>query len=756
MPKQLLTRKAVPFCEWKCSGSDWEGCKKLSRKFPPAETGLSRADGGEGCGSNMGNGVCSRRQRRIFQCLLLVTVVCGMMYGGLMSYEMHKQLRRTEATALKYQQHQESLSAQLQVVYEHRSRLEKSLQKERLEHKKAKEDYLVYKLEAEQSLNKEKQDANSRLNSLQVQHQMLKNQHDELKRQYYELNEQHQAQGEDHGRLLDEHRDRYNKLQQAKEVEVSQLKEHVYNLREENKQLRKAHHEIHTQLQDAQLKHQNLKAVHDQLALTLEDHKSALAVAQAQVDEYKQLKETLNREPNRAQPDPNSIAQQLHAATVTAESHVHQSQQAAKETRAQGEQRPHWDTESMLDNQEEKEANAQSEVNSHPAMSQPGLSERDEDREGEAERKRELAEEEMAQAGQPQKLEEDLDQAHDEQMEEEEEREEEQPDENALDRQRRQPQLDNHAELHQGGQLQQQQQAPAQVYHLKSAYEQQQEQRRLETLRDNERRQIQMRQEALQAQREKVLKEREQRLKEEKEREEQQNREADRKEQLLREEHQRKRLEYENMNEDVPREEDRRTANEGERDVHMLHEEEQEEKRPAHMAPPHQGGVDGEVDPEDDPNNQGEDEFEEAEDEHPAHRAAEEEEEGEEEEPAAPGQHIDSHPGPGRPAMEEELVMAGNPDQQEDALDDQYQEEDEAQEDVAGGEKRQEEGVEEEGEDPYNENTEQNDAKNQDGPRKKQNHQNGAHEEENYEEEEEEVEEDAAGQDKGTNRRAEM
>lgn len=48
----------------------------------------------------------------------------------------------------------------------------------------------------------------------------------------------------------------------------------------------------------------------------------------------------------------------------------------------------------------------------------------------------------------------------------------------------------------------------------------------------------------------------------------------------------------------------------------------------------------------------------------------------------------------------------------------------------------------------------QNDAKNQDGRRKKQNHQNGAHEEENYEEEVEE--EEAAGQDKGTNRRAEM
>lgn len=53
---------------------------------------------------------------------------------------------------------------------------------------------------------------------------LFQNQHEELKKQYYELQEQHQIQGEDHGRLLDEHRDRYEKLQQAKESEVNQLK----------------------------------------------------------------------------------------------------------------------------------------------------------------------------------------------------------------------------------------------------------------------------------------------------------------------------------------------------------------------------------------------------------------------------------------------------------------------------------------------------------------------------------------------------
>lgn len=70
--------------------------------------------------------------------------------------------------------------------------------------------------------------------------------------------------------------------------------------------------------------------------------------------------------------------------------------------------------------------------------------------------------------------------------------------------------------------------------------------------------------------------------------------------------------------------------------------------------------MEGELDPEDDPNNQGEDEFEEAEDEQPQHRATEEEEEAveEEEEPAVPAQHRNTHVGPEQPAVDEELVVS--------------------------------------------------------------------------------------------------
>lgn len=56
---------------------------------------------------------------------------------------------------------------------------------------------------------------------------------------------------------------------------------------------------------------------------------------------------------------------------------------------------------------------------------------------GAEERRRELAEEEMEQAGQPQKLEEEFDGPHNEVDEEEEEPQANKPDENALEREQR-------------------------------------------------------------------------------------------------------------------------------------------------------------------------------------------------------------------------------------------------------------------------------------------------------------------------------
>ncbi|KFW91759.1 Golgi integral membrane protein 4, partial [Phalacrocorax carbo] len=138
------------------------------------------------------------------------------------------------------------------VVYEHRSRLERSLQKERGEHKKTKEDFLVYKLEAQEALNKEKQDSMNRYGALSSQHKILKNQHEDVKKQLLDLQLQHNSLKLEHRKALETHSQKYAQLQQEKDSEVANLQDTVFKLREESKLLRKAHQEVHSQLLSAQ------------------------------------------------------------------------------------------------------------------------------------------------------------------------------------------------------------------------------------------------------------------------------------------------------------------------------------------------------------------------------------------------------------------------------------------------------------------------------------------------------------------------
>uniref|UniRef100_A0A8C4RXR8 Golgi integral membrane protein 4 n=1 Tax=Erpetoichthys calabaricus TaxID=27687 RepID=A0A8C4RXR8_ERPCA len=138
----------------------------------------------------MSSGMCSRRQKGFLQtgvCVLAVAFLSGGMY---LYGQLQNKVKSLESMSLKFRQQQEALSAQLQVVYEHRSRLERSLQKERGEHKKTKEDFLVYKLEAQEALNKEKQDSMSRYGALSSQHKLLKLQ--ELRSQHATLQLSHQ------------------------------------------------------------------------------------------------------------------------------------------------------------------------------------------------------------------------------------------------------------------------------------------------------------------------------------------------------------------------------------------------------------------------------------------------------------------------------------------------------------------------------------------------------------------------------------
>nr|XP_033814553.1 Golgi integral membrane protein 4 isoform X2 [Geotrypetes seraphini] len=698
----------------------------------------------------MGNGVCSRRQRRVLQTLLLLAAVLGFVYGAMVTYDLQKQLKRAEATALKYQQHQETMSAQLQVVYEHRSRLEKSLQKERVEHKKVKEDFLVYKLEAQETLNKGRQDSNNRYSALNVQHQMLKNQHEDLKKQHSDLQAEHQKLGEDLTKTFSDNKQKYLALEQVKEQELSKVKENVYNLREENKQLRKAHQDMHLQLQDVK-KHKNLLTQHDQVVLALEDHKGALAAAQGQIEEYRVLKHTLKKMPSLKEADgtkhssqqrqawerfrtgpssPSTKAQQKSA--VVTEPYKNEEKPRDLQIKAQPEYPQNRLDETDVRNQPKKEAE----------MEHPTESDVQHQAEEAEEHKKELEEEEMEQVGQPERLVEEQDQVQEEHEWKAKEQHEHgvtipQSEENGQEHEEDTNLLEEQTHF--------QRSSPTElVGRPKSAYEEQLEQQRLMAQKAQEARSLKERQDAL----------REHLLKQQQLREQQvaPPRQTEHRGQLLHRSPLRQRAPYDNLDHDIVQGKEQAAQEEG--GAHEREERHHDEEMVNIVDPDFEEPIADqqqaeaaaeEENPANDPNNQGEDEFEEAEQER-------EENPPDENEPNGQGNQK-----PGNPGMEEHLVMAGNPDQQEDNIDEQYQEEgeEEVQEDLADEKKRP---VEHNGEAPYGEHEDNANEKNSeiaekelDAPEK-----NTAKEaqEENYEEEEEEDEEGGAMV--RTNRKAEM
>ncbi|XP_036754228.2 Golgi integral membrane protein 4 isoform X2 [Manis pentadactyla] len=690
----------------------------------------------------MGNGMCSRKQKRIFQTLLLLTVVFGFLYGAMLYYELQTQLRKAEAVALKYQQHQESLSAQLQVVYEHRSRLEKSLQKERLEHKKAKEDFLVYKLEAQETLNKGRQDSNSRYSALNVQHQMLKSQHEELKKQHSNLEDEHRKQGEDFSRTFNDHKQKYLQLQQEKEQELSKLKETVYNLREENRQLRKAHQDIHTQLQDVKQQHKNLLSEHERLAVTLEDHKSALAAAQTQVAEYKQLKDTLNRIPSFRKPE------QVEQQNVTQVAHSPPGESTARE-RPAGEPREvsrHsdvWQKHAAVPGRTEEikhypPTQKEAEFQAPAELNQQGVEPREpEEHQVEEEHRKALEEEAMEQVGQAEHLVEEHDPSPEEQEREWKEQRE-QKETASL------PEGHAHAQVHPSARP---------VTRFRPPYEEQLEQQRLAARRAEDAQRLRERQEALHQHRLQghLLRQRQEHLAKAMAAQ----RQAARDEGRPRPEQPRQQAHYDAVDNDIVQgaEDQGIQEEEGAYERDSQHQNEAEEDPENGHEPQEQGphGADPEleadraaaedINPADDPNNQGEDEFEEAE------QVREENLPDENEEQKQNNQRQENA------EMEEHLVMAGNPDQQEDNVDEQYQEEgeEEVQEDLTEAKKRE---LEHNAEDTYGENDENADEKNNGGDEQEvrdDNRLRGG--EEHYEEEEEE--EDGAVAEK-SQRRAEM
>ncbi|CAB3382908.1 Hypothetical predicted protein [Cloeon dipterum] len=155
----------------------------------------------------------------------------------------------------KCQQQQESLSAQLQVIFEYKTRLEKSVQQEKADHKKTHDD-LSSQLEVEKNKRaREVLDTTNKLASLQQHYKLLQGQHEDLAEE---------CNGVRNGAIkaLEEQRVAESTLQKLKEqsnLESNIYKSHVTQLKIDNEKLSKLLKEDAVEISNLQDENQRLE-----------------------------------------------------------------------------------------------------------------------------------------------------------------------------------------------------------------------------------------------------------------------------------------------------------------------------------------------------------------------------------------------------------------------------------------------------------------------------------------------------------------
>lgn len=134
----------------------------------------------------------------------LATLAIAFVFCIYLYFDIHSQLKLTEERNQRLTALQHSLSTQLQVVYEHKSRLERAIQDEKDNHHKTKEA----KQDLEMKLNHEKQELQSRFQTVNQKQRILQSQFDDLQKEMSKTEAEYELLKSEHQREIDEYREK--------------------------------------------------------------------------------------------------------------------------------------------------------------------------------------------------------------------------------------------------------------------------------------------------------------------------------------------------------------------------------------------------------------------------------------------------------------------------------------------------------------------------------------------------------------------
>jgi len=180
----------------------------------------------------------SRRGKPYGPTVLFIALLLIAGYGYYLYNEQYSKFIESKGKLVLVKKKQLSLKSQLQVVYEHRTKLETALIREKKNHRITKNEFIAKIKGCQANLTKAKYEALNRFNALDTEHKMLKAKHEEVNTDYSNLQQQYVRLSEDHQKIVNGQREDFERLKENKEKESRSLQARVrtlFNEKEEQK-----------------------------------------------------------------------------------------------------------------------------------------------------------------------------------------------------------------------------------------------------------------------------------------------------------------------------------------------------------------------------------------------------------------------------------------------------------------------------------------------------------------------------------------
>lgn len=238
--------------------------------------------------------MCYRRNKSIFQGAVFFALLGGLGYTFYLYNIVSMDLEISKSEANRYLRKQESFSSQLQVVYEHRARLERSLQKEKADHKNTKLEYSKKQKEFILNITRSKHENMNRFNSLETSHNMLKAQNKELDTEYSRLQQQYSRLSSEHSTLNNQQKRNYQLFKEQKANEITSLDEEIKTLKKQVVALR-----THLKTREEELERYKLSSAQE--LRQSEQYQETISTLEEELASYKKSLERLEKAQQRSQ-----------------------------------------------------------------------------------------------------------------------------------------------------------------------------------------------------------------------------------------------------------------------------------------------------------------------------------------------------------------------------------------------------------------------------------------------------------------------